>query len=863
MQDRPTADRGAGRADDSCGMWEAGPPAEYAAGEWIGPYQVREALGEGAFGVVYLAEQREPVAREVAVKVLKLGMDTRRVIARFDIERQVLARLDHPGVAMVFDAGSTESGRPYFVMEHVPGQPITQYCDRRRMEIDDRLDLFIQVCEAVQHAHQKGVIHRDIKSSNVLVMERDGRPQPKVIDFGMAKGLSVQTPYPTEDGRLIGTPEYMSPEQASIDAGADVDTRSDIYSLGVLLYELLCGLLPRDSDRLRRSTPAELYRVISQEPATAPSARIDLNDEAWVMRAARRATTPYALRRQLKADLDWIVMMAINPEVVRRYPTVSAFIEDLRAFRRGAPVAAGPPSLWYRTKKMMARHSTPLAGAGAALVVGLVLIALQVRGAYRQLEIQEEKDHEAARRGVAVDTADSILRSLSSDEPAAARLAMVEQAIEKASGLVTESGAEASEGADIEPRLRAQYGRVLLEKGERQAAEAQFTEAIAAATRFRSVNGLTPDGERAEAAARRSLAQIRVQQAHEASSEGAIDRASTLSQEAESEYRTAIAYMEQRGSAVEAASLQLELAAHLLHQDRRDASLALVQSAAAGLEDASRGAEWFSNMQRAAELAAELGRHTRAQAMFDQLFAARAVAADATSVVLHQATRAVRDGRAEAVLACFEGPETQRGLADHAASRERLALFLRDLIRDIERTKLTSPKWSGWSAAQVERLIQVVRTSVMPGTGTGRDVLIASARLARMYGLTRTAAAVDLELERSFRAGVEGPLRNAMLSAHRSGLDFASVGDLEAASAAFDRALRSGEAAMDPTSLEFITVIRVRLDAARTHMGLGRLDDADRLLEESERWLAANWAEGGPVQLAECRALRQRLEAMR
>ncbi len=346
-------------------------------GTVIGRYRLLEMIGEGGFGSVFLAEQQEPVNRRVALKIIKLGMDTRQVIARFEAERQALAMMDHPNIARVLDAGATESGRPYFVMELVHGDPITQYCDACDMDTDDRLDLFVQVCHAVQHAHQKGIIHRDLKPSNVLVAEVDGRPRPKIIDFGIAKAvegrLTDHTLF-TEFRQLIGTPEYMAPEQA---AGPDVDTRSDIYSLGVLLYELLAGSPPFDPQRLRSAAWNELLSIIAEETPPRPSTRISMMKDAASVVAAHRRSEPDRLRRRLRGDLDWIVMRCLEKDRNRRYATANALAMDVQRHLREEPVAAGPPSVAYRLGKFLRRWRVPVTvgTAGFLLLIGATVLS--------------------------------------------------------------------------------------------------------------------------------------------------------------------------------------------------------------------------------------------------------------------------------------------------------------------------------------------------------------------------------------------------------------------------------------------------------------------------------------------------------
>ncbi len=321
-------------------------------------------------GAVYLAEQTQPFRRRVAVKVIRPGMDSDQVIARFETERQALALMNHPNVARVLDAGATSDGRPYFVMEHVPGVPITDYCDRHTLNTRERLKLFLPVCDALQHAHQKGIIHRDLKPSNVLVALQDDAAVPKVIDFGVAKAieqrLTDKTLY-TEFGQLVGTPEYMSPEQAEM-TGLDIDTRTDIYSLGVLLYELLVGALPFDRKALRRTPARDLPRILSNEDPMTPSTRLSsLGAEAAGV-AKNRRTDSAALRRQLRGDLDWITMKALEKDRTRRYSTASQLGDDIERYLSSQPVMAGPPSTRYRIRKFVARNRGPVAAAAIVLV---------------------------------------------------------------------------------------------------------------------------------------------------------------------------------------------------------------------------------------------------------------------------------------------------------------------------------------------------------------------------------------------------------------------------------------------------------------------------------------------------------------
>ncbi len=349
----------------------SGPLPTDAPGTRIGRYTIIEAIGEGAFGDVYLAEQTTPVRRRVALKVVKLGMDTKQVVARFEAERQALAMMDHPNIAKVFDAGATESGRPYFAMEFVPGVSLSTYCDDHRLDTDQRLRLFLQVCDAIQHAHQKGIIHRDIKPSNLMVERIGDHHVPKVIDFGIAKAigfsLTERTLY-TEKGQLIGTPEYMSPEQAEV-SGLNVDTRTDIYSLGVVLYELLAGASPFDPKTFRVGAIQDIQRRIREDQPPTPSMRISRLGPAAQECAARRRMDLPSLRRRLKGDLDWITMKAMAKERSRRYASASELAADIERHLRHEPVLAGPPSTVYRLGKFARRNRTLVGGVVASFVL--------------------------------------------------------------------------------------------------------------------------------------------------------------------------------------------------------------------------------------------------------------------------------------------------------------------------------------------------------------------------------------------------------------------------------------------------------------------------------------------------------------
>ncbi len=376
-------------------MATIGLPATESHGTLIGPFKLIEQIGEGGMGSVWMAQQTKPVKRLVAVKLIKAGMDSRQVIARFEAERQALALMDHANIARVLDGGTTSAGRPYFVMDLVKGVPITRYCDEHHLTPRQRLELFVPVCQAVQHAHQKGIIHRDLKPSNVLVALYDGKPVPKIIDFGVAKAAGQQLTdktLVTGFGAIVGTLEYMSPEQAEVNQ-LDIDTRSDIYSLGVLLYELLTGSPPFSRKELEKAGMLEMLRVIREQEPTKPSTKLNTSDGLPTL-AANRGTEPAKLKKLVRGELDWIVMKALEKDRNRRYETANGFAMDVERYLADEPVRACPPSPGYRLRKYARRNR----GGLAVAALSLFFLVLLGSGAGWVVRDRSARETEAARQ---------------------------------------------------------------------------------------------------------------------------------------------------------------------------------------------------------------------------------------------------------------------------------------------------------------------------------------------------------------------------------------------------------------------------------------------------------------------------------
>jgi non-specific serine/threonine protein kinase/serine/threonine-protein kinase len=454
------------------------------AGAMLGAYRLLELLGEGGMGEVWLAEQARPLRRQVAVKIIKAGLDTAQVIARFQAERQALALMDHPAIAKVFDAGFTDQGRPFFAMEYVRGEALTGYCDRHRLSIRERLELFVHVCEGVQHAHQKGIIHRDLKPSNILVIVQDDHPVPKIIDFGVAKATSqplTEHTLHTSLGGFIGTPEYMSPEQAEM-AGLDVDTRTDVYALGVILYELLTGVLPFDRVLFKARGIDEIRHTIREIDPARPSTRITQLGVASAEAAERRRLEPSRLAGRLRGDLDWVTMKALEKDRTRRYGSVYEVAADIRRHLGNQPVLAGPPTAVYRSRKFVRRHRFGVAAiAGALILLGVFAgtMAIQARRIARE---RDRANAEATRANLEAAAAKQVsdflvgLFKVSDPNEARGHTLTVREILDKGARQIDDT---LTERPDLQARLLATMGKAYTGLGSYEAAERLLHKAVA------------------------------------------------------------------------------------------------------------------------------------------------------------------------------------------------------------------------------------------------------------------------------------------------------------------------------------------------------------------------------------------------
>src|SRR6185436_13288012 len=454
-------------------------PAVEKPGDRIGRYKLLEQIGEGGCGMVFMAEQEEPIRRKVALKVIKLGMDTRQVIARFEAERQALALMDHPNIAKVYDAGATATGRPYFVMELVRGLRITDYCNNKRIPTRKRLELFNQVCQAVQHAHQKGIIHRDLKPSNILVTVNDGEPVPKVIDFGIAKAtsgerLTDKTVF-TAFHQFMGTPAYMSPEQAEL-TSVDIDTRSDIYTLGVLLYELLTGQTPFDASELLQAGLDEMRRTLREKEPSRPSTRLStLSADQLTATAHLQGIEPPKLINLVRGDLDWIVLKCLEKDRARRYETASALLTDIQRHLGNEPVTARPRSRLYEFQKTVRRHKVGFAATAAVILTLFFGLGIATWSLVKERQARQRADTEAAKSAQIARVLEDMLRGI---DPKTARERDTTLLQEVLSQTVGQVSRDLTNQPPVEAHLKNTIGNICAALGDYQNAELMARSAL-------------------------------------------------------------------------------------------------------------------------------------------------------------------------------------------------------------------------------------------------------------------------------------------------------------------------------------------------------------------------------------------------
>lgn len=595
------------------------PPEHERPGDEIGPFRLVEQIGEGGFGIVFLAERREPIRRVVALKILKPGMDTREIVTRFEAERQALAMMEHPHIARVFNAGATPAGRPYFVMELVKGAPITRYCDEKRVGFRERLALFAEVCRAVQHAHQKGIIHRDLKPNNVLVASQDGRPTPKIIDFGVAKAvgarLTDQT-LVTMLGGVIGTLEYMSPEQAELGAN-DIDTRADIYSLGVLLYELLTGATPLSRERLRNTTITEAMRLIREEEPLRPSSRLSDSKIVSAAMAERRNAPPERLARQVCGELDWIVMKALDKDRNRRYQTANALARDVERYLNDEPVEACPPTAAYRLSKFLRRRRGAAAAVCAVLAVLAGGIAATCAGflSARASQRQAEENFEIAKHAV-----DDYLNQITDDPDlkrsdfVALRKRLLESAVPLYQRLIEQKPGDAAQEAS-RGRAYGRLGELRRQMGEMAQASDDFEQMRLIFSKLAAKAPATPEYGAGIAESQSSLGMVMEKTGRPEEAEAAYRAALADWKKLAADFPTVRKYRENQ------AAMQCRLGTFLCGLGKQDEAAAVYRDALAIYEGLSadqaapddREAE---NQRHRGELLAGLGDREEAERAF-------------------------------------------------------------------------------------------------------------------------------------------------------------------------------------------------------------------------------------------------------
>jgi non-specific serine/threonine protein kinase/serine/threonine-protein kinase len=616
----------------------------------IGPYHLIKLMGAGGMGEVWRAEQTEPFQRTVAVKLIKTGMDTKAVVARFDSERQALALMDHPNIAMVFDAGATTIGRPYFVMEYVPGIPITEYCDRHRLAIKERLALFIQVCEGAQHAHQKGIVHRDLKPSNVLVAELDRKAVPKIIDFGLAKAmgprLTEMTMF-TEVGAIVGTPAYMSPEQANRDE-RNIDTRTDVYSLGVVLYELLVGALPFAPQELREAGQEAMLRTIREQEPPRPSTKVRSLGEDSRDSAINRQEEPKTLERGLHGDLDWITMKALEKDRTRRYPSPSELAADIQRHLNDEPVLAGPPTARYRAGKFIRRHRF---GVGVAIATLLLLIGFAATMTLQARRIAAERDRANREAETSKQVSKFMTDMFKVSDPGEARGNSI-----KAREILDKAAREIHSGLSKNPEVQAQMmqamGRVYGNLGLYPQAKSLFASAVE--IRHRVFGPQSPDTLTSMSSLARTLDQL-----------GQFSEAEKLERETLS-IRTRVLGSEHPDTLESMSGL-----AYILYNEARYGEAEKVGRTALDVQSRVLGPEnpgtlW--SMATVASILFDEGRFTEAEKLYRE-------ALDIRRRVLgpdHPDTLALADGLATTLATEHHSVEAEQLLRDTLESRRRV-----------------------------------------------------------------------------------------------------------------------------------------------------------------------------------------------
>jgi len=797
-------------------------PDEPSAGRRIDDFELVRQLGRGGMGEVWEAEQLAPVRRRVALKLIRPGLDSERLLARFESERQALALMNHPHIARVFDGGTTSGGRPYFVMEYVSGEPITSYCDRVRASIDERLSLYVEVCEGVQHAHHRGIVHRDLKPSNILVSLEDGRPGPKIIDFGIARALTDPLSgesYLTEYGEFVGTPEYMSPEQAGGDP-ADVDTRADVYALGVLLHELLAGARPLESETLRNLGVIELLRVVREvEPPPAGDRLEALPPDALERTAAQRGETAAGLVRRVRGDLEWIVAKAIEKERERRYGSPQELAADIRRHLADEPVSAGPPSTGYRLRKLVRRHRGAVA---AGLLVALSLVAGAGLSLWQAIRATRAERAARAEAETARQVSDFLIGLFERSDPGIA------QGSDPTAKEILERGRQKLEtelaGQPlIRARLQATIGGILRKLGHYEEARPLIESSLE--LRLREL----PEGHPDRAHAVLNLARLEAEVAHD-------ERAEELFREAQAGLAQALG-----PEHPETLDARVELADVVKRRGRYEEAVELYRASAdalarvVGPEDKLVGHAWSgagNALYRLGRLEEAEQAHRRALAIYE-----KTVGPDHPSVAL--------------VLGNLTGTLAPMGRYEEAKAAGRRALEIHEKVYGPEHrfvatalTNLATVYGGNGELDEAERLLLrglEIRKKVFgessPETGIDYKNLGHLAMLKADYEAAESYLERSLEIDES-RLGPEHP---------RVAWNLGALGGLALRRARWDEAERLLARALELLRAKAgappAEIARIERDLARTALGQGRVDIAAEHARAAEEALAASGPE--------------------